>query len=91
MLYPTELRAPLERQALAVAKPETKDSDISSCKTAKRNPLVGGMYYTADAYILACVPRFYCDSPPARPRVVLADPLDANSEGTDSRQATSLV
>jgi hypothetical protein len=43
MLYPTELRAPLERQALAVAKPKAKDSDISSCKTAKRNPLVGGI------------------------------------------------
>jgi hypothetical protein len=37
MLYPTELRAPLERQALA-AKPEAKDSDIAKAKTAKRNP-----------------------------------------------------
>jgi hypothetical protein len=45
MLYPTELRAPLERQAVAVAaaKPEAKDSDIANCKTAKRNPLVGGI------------------------------------------------
>ena len=43
MLYPTELRAPLERQALAVAKPEAKGSDIANCKTAKRNPLVDGI------------------------------------------------
>ena len=43
MLYPTELGARMERQALAVAKPEAKDSDIANRKPTKRNPLVGGI------------------------------------------------